>query len=84
MQVHKMRAKVRVSNIVKHGDNCEHISFSGVSKDGGYQPDGSDENNTFAMWTPTLDFGMSITNPRLVGTFAIGDTFYCDFISAPK
>ncbi len=82
MSERKMRAKVRVGSIVKHGES-EQITFHGVSKSSAYPEDGSDENNSFAKFSPSVQFVMTIANPALVGTFEAGDTFYCDFISAP-
>lgn len=74
----KMRAKLAVSMVQRHGES-ETLSFNAVSKSTGYPDDGSDEDNTFAMWTPSADAKMTITNPALVGTFNTGDTFYVDF-----
>ena len=51
----------------------------GVSKDGPYPSDGSDEDNTFAKFSPSVTLDISITNPALLGTYAVGDTFYVDF-----
>ena len=79
----KMRAKVRVNGVVKHSEGVEQITFHGVAASQ-YPADGSDENNTFARFSPSVTFNMTITNPALVGSFELGDTFYCDFIPAPK
>lgn len=80
----KMRAKVRVSGITPQGE-AERLTLTGVAKsDGPYPADGSDENNSFARWSPSVSFDMLIANPSLVGTFELGDTFYVDFIPAPK
>lgn len=86
LPVAKMRAKLRISNIfpTQAGD-MEVMRFHGVAKsDGPYPEDGSDENNTFAKFTPSVDLHMLIGNSNLVGTFDVGDTFYVDFIPAPK
>jgi len=76
-----MRAKLKVTNVVSH-PSAERISFGAVYKETGYPPDGSDEDNTFAKWTPSADLNMTITNPDLIGKFAIGDKFYVDFTPA--
>lgn len=76
-----MRAKMRVSKVVNRG-TCEDLEFSAVCKSDGYPADGSDENNTFAKWTPTANFSMSITNPALIGKFTEGQQFYVDFAPA--
>lgn len=75
-----MRAKMKVINTVKHSETHEEIELSAVCKnDGPYPPDGSDENNTFAKWTPSASLKMSITNPVLIGNFYPGQEFYVDF-----
>jgi len=83
-----MRAKVRVSNVETYGQThapvYEQLTFHGVAKSDGYPSDGSDENNTFAKWSPSVEFKMTVTNPALYGKFAVGDTFYVDFTPAPK
>lgn len=85
----KMRAKVRVGAIIPgfpsfDGHPTEALKLFGVAKSGAYPEDGSDENNSFARWTPSVSFDMHIANPALVGTFEVGDTFYVDFIPAPN
>ena len=78
-----MRAKMKVVSVVKHSDTYEELEFSAVCKnDGPYPPDGTDENNTFAKWTPSASLKMSITNPGLIGNFNPGQEFYVDFSPA--
>ena len=79
-----MRAKLKVSNIEKCNEDYESLTFSAVSRSDGYPEDGSDENNTFAKWTPTAELKMSITNPMLIGKFSEGQEFYVDFTSAQE
>ncbi|WP_204367562.1 hypothetical protein [Janthinobacterium sp. HH01] len=45
-------------------------------------PDGSDEDNSFARWTPSAELTMTINNPDLLGKFKVGDKFYVDFTPA--
>jgi hypothetical protein len=59
----KMRAKMKVITTKKHSDTYEDLEFSAVCKNDGYPPDGSDENNTFAKYTPSATIKMAITNP---------------------
>jgi hypothetical protein len=86
-----MRAKVRVSNVdpktvpVSPGIDMaptQTITAHPVSKCDGYPADGSDENNTFAKWSPSGEFKLSITNPALSNKIQEGDVFYVDFIRA--
>ena len=74
-----MRAKMKVTNVDHAGDAQETLKFSAVAKNDGYPADGSDENNTYAKWTPAAELQMVITNPALVGKFVVGQEFYVDF-----
>lgn len=83
-----MRAKVSVGSVIPTGIDGdgkitqERLVFHGVAKSDGYPADGTDENNTFAKWSPSVHFDMQVTNPALIGKFAPGDTFYVDFTPA--
>lgn len=78
-----MRAKMRVSHIEKFPNSPqETLTFNAVSKSGRYPEDGSDEDNTYARWTPTGECKLAIANPELHGKFAIGDKFYVHFTPA--
>lgn len=82
-----MRAKVRVSAVLPFPDgqggvSGERLMFHGVSKSTAYAADGSDEDNTFARFSPSVSFDMLVANPALIGKFAVGDTFYVDFSPA--
>lgn len=86
----KMRAKVRVGSVIpgRIGEDgkpqYETLQCHGVSKSEGYPTDGSDENNTFAKFSPSVSMSLHVANPALIGAFEPGETFYCDFIPAPK
>lgn len=73
-----MRAKMRVTSVVV-GETTETLHFNAVCKSDGYPSDGSDEDNSFARWTPSASLSMQVTNPDLHGKFKAGDTFYVDF-----
>lgn len=77
-----MRAKIRVSQVVNHSETCETLHFNAVAKNDGYPADGSDENNTFAKWTPSAELKLTVTNPDLIGKFEPGEAFYVDFTKA--
>lgn len=77
-----MRAKMRLTQVSGSGQ-VEVLHFSAVCSNS-YPADGSDENNTFAKWTPSADLTMTINNPALVGKFQPGQTFYVDFTEAPE
>lgn len=82
-----MRAKMKVTKVTEHPEKqgstpSEDVEFIAVGPDEGYPEDGSDENNTFAKWTPSADLKMSIMNPALFGKHKVGDEFYLDFTKA--
>ena len=78
-----MRAKLRVSGVDPY-EGGENLTFSAVSKIDGYPDDGSDENNTYATFTPMAELKMTVNNPNLLGKFEIGQEFYVDFTPAEK
>ena len=80
----KMRAKLRVGAVMplQNSDGGvvqERVMFHGVAKSSAYPEDGSDEDNTFAKFSPSAALDIVIANPALIGGFAVGDTFYVDF-----
>ena len=83
-----MRAKVKVGYVYQGFDqktkeqNQENLVFFAVCKSGAYPEDGTDENNSFAKWTPNAKFELSITNPALWGKFEPGKEYYVDFTPA--
>lgn len=83
-----MRAKMRVSQVetFKNQDETEivneRLKLNAVAKSGSYPNDGSDENNSFARWTPNAELTISISNPELFGKFSVDQTFYVDFTEA--
>ena len=78
-----MRAKFVVTGVTKHEGGSETVNFSAVCKSGGYPADGSDEDNTFAKFSPSASCSIQIANPALYGSFEPGQKFYADFIPAP-
>jgi hypothetical protein len=78
-----MRAKLQIGSI-EPGFESEILSFHGVCKTDAYPADGLDEDNSFARWSPSVRLDIVITNPALIGKFAVGQKFYCDFSLAEK
>jgi len=80
-----MRAKVVVTAVAhtpadQYSRARDEVSFRAVCKeDGPYPADGTDENNTFALWSPQADMKFTILNPALIGGFKVGDKFYANF-----
>lgn len=84
-----MRAKVKITNIAAYPTagpaTQETLTFNFPSKDGAYPADGSDEDQSFARYSPSGALSLTVANPALVGQFVVGDTFYLDFKPvAPK
>ena len=44
-----------------------------------YPADGSDEDNTFAKYSPSVELRMTVANPALLDAFKPGQVFYLDF-----
>ncbi len=76
-----MRMKVVVDKIEPNSGG-EFLAFRAVCKDGSYPADGSDEDNTFAKWTPNASILMQVNNPALIGVHKPGKKFYVDFTPA--
>lgn len=82
-----MRAKLRIGSVIPVGQvdgvtTAERLVYHGVSKSAAYPADGSDEDNTFAKFSPSVLLDIQVTNPALIGKFTVGDTFYVDFTKA--
>lgn len=77
-----MRAKLVVNSVTPVGDG-EHISMAAVARDEGYPEDGSDEDNTYARFSPNASFELDCFNPALAGAIKPGERFYVKFIRAP-
>ena len=75
-----MRAKVKLNHI-QHNQGSETLIFKKKKKKYGYnETQGLDEDNTFAKYSPSGQFTLTVANPALLGCFTVGETFYVDFI----
>lgn len=77
----KMRAKMWVNRIELLG-SVEILHMAAVAKGGTYPADGSDEDNTFAKFSPQGTLSLTVANPALHGKFAVGEKYYLDFTPA--
>lgn len=82
-----MRAKFVVSSVERFADHegnttQEYLRLTAVGRSEAYPEDGSDEDNTFARFTPSADLTICIANPELLGKFEQGQKFYADFTPA--
>lgn len=78
-----MRAKLQVASIQPYGEPVtqERVIFHGVAATS-YPADGSDEDNTFAKFSPSVALDIVIANPALLGGFEVGQKYYADFSPA--
>lgn len=76
----KMRAKM-VLNRIKQFAAAEVLHFNAVPA-AKYPDDGSDEDNTFAKFSPSATLSLTVANPALIGQFKIGEKYYVDFSPA--
>lgn len=77
-----MRAKLMINRIEQFAQS-EQLHFSAVCKSTAYPADGSDEDNTFAKFSPSATLAIQITNPALLGQFKVGEKYYVDFTPVP-
>jgi hypothetical protein len=75
-----MRAKFQVQE-VGYAIGGTKLSMCPVGASD-YGPNGENEDNDFARYTPTGELRMFITNPEIKETFKPGDNFYIDFTRA--
>lgn len=79
-----MRAKVRITGVQPYpaegAATQETLTFNFPAKDSSYPADGSDEDQQFARYSPAGSLSLTVANPNLLGKFAVGDTFYLDFV----
>lgn len=81
-----MRAKLKLHHITPYKDTGgnttgELLRFHAVAA-GAYGPEGNDENNTFAKFSPSASLEIHVANPVLIGKFEIGTEYYVDFTPA--
>lgn len=76
-----MRAKLRLDTVLKNTSG-ETLNFYAVAASK-YPEDGSDENNTYAKFSPSARCEIFVANPALFGKFTPGEEYYVDFTLAP-
>lgn len=75
-----MRAKLKIESVtrIEYGEQLKLRAVC-ASK---YPEDGSDEDNTYAKFSPAAELSITIANPNLFGKFNPGEKFYVDFTPA--
>jgi hypothetical protein len=76
-----MRAKMQITKIESYG-SVEVLHFTAVAKSTAYPEDGSDEDNTYAKFSPSGTLHLTVANPALVGKFKPNEKYYLDFTKA--
>lgn len=80
-----MRAKMKINHIdQRNAPSQETLYFNAVARNDRYPEDGSDENNTYAKFSPSGMLSLTVANPALIGKFNEGEEYYIDFTPAPK
>jgi len=79
-----MRAKMRITKVEQFEGGNEKLEMTAVSKSTAYPADGSDEDNTYAKFSPSGSLTLTISNPALAGKFRPGQKFYLDFTEATE
>lgn len=85
----KMRAKLQVGHVQEHffgpegAKSGETLNFHAVCRSQGYSDTGGlDEDNTFAMYSPSASLSINVANPALFDQFKAGEKYYVDFTAA--
>ena len=76
-----MRAKFQVSKVERFA-GTDRITCNAVCRSTPYPEDGSDEDNTYAKFSPQGELTLTIANPVLLGKIEPGQKFYLDFTKA--
>lgn len=74
----EMRAKMRITEVNRF-EGQDRVKMVAVARNGSYPADGSDEDNTFAKFSPQGELTITIANPALLGKYEPGRKFYLDF-----
>ncbi len=75
-----MRAKMQV-NKVERFSGSDRITCNAVCAKT-YPADGSDEDNSYAKFSPQGELTLTIANPALLGSIEPGQKYYLDFTPA--
>lgn len=76
-----MRAKFQLVSVERF-PSSEKLKFTAVGKSTAYPADGSDEDNTYAKFSPQASCEIFVCNPNLLGKFEPGQKYYVDFTPA--
>lgn len=75
-----MRAKMQVQKVDRFVGG-DRITMNAVAAKT-YPADGSDEDNTYAKFSPGGELSLTIANPALIGKIEPGQKYYLDFTPA--
>lgn len=78
-----MRAKFKINHIDKRYAPQQETLYLNPVSSSRYPEDGSDEDNTYAKFSPSGMLSLTVANPALIGMFAEGETYYLDFTPVP-
>jgi hypothetical protein len=72
-----MRAKFQVNRVERWQGQDKIVASAVTSKP--FDPEGLNEDNTYAKFSPSGALELTIANPALVGKIEPGQKFYLDF-----
>ncbi|WP_292637487.1 hypothetical protein [Mesorhizobium sp.] len=75
-----MRAKMQVQKVDRFVGG-DRITMNAVAAKA-YPADGSDEDNSYAKFSPAGELSLTIANPALIGKIEPGQKYYIDFTPA--
>jgi hypothetical protein len=70
-----MVCKLNLNNVVRHPGQ-EKLDFTAVAKSGSYGEDGHDDDNTYAKFSPSAHFEITVANPALFAKLDPGKKYY--------
>jgi hypothetical protein len=79
-----MRAKLQVASVTLIAETTQIVKMHPVCGKAPFGSNGESEDNTFARYSPSGAFELTITNPDLMNKFKPGKKFYADFTEAAE
>lgn len=73
----RTRCKFNVQSVKKYSGNFEEVELSAVYDN---SPGNQEENQSFSAATPSGKLTITVSNPKVVGTFVPGKNYYLDLI----
>lgn len=69
----------RQEHVACNAPAAEILKFRAAARKDSYPSDGSDEDNTYANFSPSATCEITVANPALIGKLNPGEFYYVDF-----